>query len=163
MHLFIYLYIYLFVYLCTLVLLGHIAATAVGLDGFSMEASFDLFYTGLYGNSGTSRNKGILLSRICPKFRTRKFCHGKMINETRRQSSLLTTPATGDVSWLDTYSLLHVRRCDALTLLLWFLVQLVPTVVQQLTRFQLMQHVMRSVCSSRASCHIVSLIAVFHM
>ena len=46
------------------VLLGHIAATAVGLDGFSTEASCDLFDTGFYGVSVTSRNKGIFPSRI---------------------------------------------------------------------------------------------------
>jgi len=61
MYLFADLYIYLFVYLCMLVVnvLGHIAATAVGLDDFSMDASFDLFYSGLYENSVTSINKGI--------------------------------------------------------------------------------------------------------
>ena len=36
----------------------------IDLDGFSMEASFVLCYTGLYGNSGTSRNTGILPSKI---------------------------------------------------------------------------------------------------
>ena len=87
--------------------------------------------------------------------------HGELIMQTRRQSSLLTTPTTVDVSWLDTCSLLHVRRCDALTPLLWFVVQLVPPVVQQLTRFRLTQCVARSVCGSRASCHMLSLIAVF--
>ena len=59
------------------VLLGHTPATAVGVDGFSMEASFDLFYAGLYENSGTSTNQGILPSRgtggeangrsVCPR------------------------------------------------------------------------------------------------
>ena len=44
MNLFIYLYIYWFIYIRNLcVLLRHIAAAA--LDGFSMEASFDLPYT----------------------------------------------------------------------------------------------------------------------
>ena len=52
---------YLFVDLCMLVLLGH---TTVGLDAFSMEATFNLFYTGLNGNAVTSTNKGILPSKI---------------------------------------------------------------------------------------------------
>ena len=79
-----------------------------------------------------------------------------------------------------THDILHVRRCDALTQscawvhflwpnpthgptqpmdnsaltpLLWFVVQLVSTVVQQLTRFRLTQRIVRSVYDSTASCH----------
>jgi len=82
------------------------------------------------------------LPEFCPKFRTRKFCDvkSKMINQTRPQLKCH--------GW--THSLLHTCRCDALTPLLWFLV-LVPTVVQQLTRFQLTQRVAQSVLSSGAS------------
>jgi len=54
------------------VLLGHTPATAVGVDGFSMEASFDLFYAGLYENSGTSTNQGILPPRILSQIPNQK-------------------------------------------------------------------------------------------
>jgi len=49
-------------YMLVVVLLGHIVATA--LDDFNTEASFDLPYTGLQGNSSTSKSKGILPFRI---------------------------------------------------------------------------------------------------
>jgi len=42
--------------------------------------------------------------------------------------------------------------CNALTRVHRFVVQVVPTVVRQLSRFLLRQRVARSVCGSRASC-----------
>ena len=33
-----------------------------------------------------------------------------VVNKTRRRSSLLTTPATVDASWLDAHSLLHIGQ-----------------------------------------------------
>ena len=85
-------------------LLGHIAATAVGLHDFRMETYFHLRYTGLYKIPVLPKMTVNFLPEFCPKFWTRKFRHGKSINQTRRQSSLLTTLTTVNVSWLDTYT-----------------------------------------------------------
>jgi len=75
------------------VVVGHITATAVGLDVFSTEVAFNLIYTGLYGNSATSRNKGILPYRILPQVPDQKIlrCQVDQPNSS-----------TVEVSWLDT-------------------------------------------------------------
>jgi len=69
-----------------------------------------------------------------PNLDIENFCHRvDHVNKTRRLSSLFTTPAMVDVVAIY-YTM--VNR-NPLSPLLWFVVQLVPTVMQQLTRFRL--------------------------
>ena len=69
-----------------------------------------------------------------PNLDIENFCHRvDHVNKTRRLSSLFTTPAMVDVVAI--YYTMVDR--NPLSPLLWFVVQLVPTVMQQLTRFRL--------------------------
>jgi len=70
-----------------------------------MEASFNLFYTGLYGNSNTSINKGILPSRTLSQIPEQKILPQQVDQPNSSPVKFVDdTPMTVDVSWLDTYS-----------------------------------------------------------
>lgn len=84
----------------------------------------------------------------------RKFCYGKPI---ALLAKLIHSRACRWQLWWSSYSnahcLLHISLGhNAVTPLLWFVVQLIPTVVQELTGFRLTQCVTWFICGSRASC-----------
>jgi len=104
---------------------------------FSVEASFHLCYKEIR----VSRKMTLLPSEtLSQTLDPKKICHGKstrVVNKTRQRPKLLTTPATVDASWPDA---LHVRRpqcCNSITSICCaYVVQLVRTVVQQVTTFR---------------------------
>ena len=92
-------------------------------------------------------NNGTSLWNFVPNSGLRKFCH----NETCRLSGLFTTSATvGALCMAVHYSL--VSHCAIMLICCGFVIRLVTTVVQQLTRFQLTRCVTWSIYHSRFSC-----------
>ena len=105
---------------------------------FGIKASFHLSYTVLPGNSGISKNKGTSLWNFVSNSGLKKISPqqvDRVVNITRRRSSLRITLATVYASWLAAHSLLHALHFHYFDC--GFVVQLVPTVVQQLLGFRL--------------------------
>ena len=102
-------------YMLVVLLLGHIAATAVGLDDFRMETSFHLRYTGLYENSSPSKNDGTLPSRILSQILDQKIPPWQIDKPNSSTVKLVDHSYDSQRVMARHMYLSHVRRCDALT------------------------------------------------
>jgi len=108
-------------WLCVLVvvLLGHIAATAV--VGLAWRLPSTYLTLGCREIPVLPKTSVYFPLEFCPKFCTRKFCHDKSSCYSRACWPM-TTLMTVDVSWLDTYTVCHEKGSPTFLAITWICV-----------------------------------------